>query len=199
MLIQDAIESIRGDVPGCPEPEVIKAYRNALIEFCKRTRVMTAWVNTTTAAMAVATISADQQVLDILDAQLQGQDINIVGLNDRDLTTATDEEPVLTWRNPNLPQIVPQPATSLDVQMLMVFAPGPAATTVDDAVWLRYSEDLEHGALARLMAKPGAAYSKPDVAAYHRSLFVQAMDRSAGDGSQVKRIANKLRTQKSAI
>lgn len=199
MLIQTAVEKIAGKVPGCPEPELINAYRNALTEFCKETRVMVAWINTTTVAMAAAVISPDQQVIDILDALLDGEEIDIVGMNDRAVTTATDEEPVLTWRNPNLPQVVPQPATSLDVEMLMVFAPGPAATEVEDTIWLRYSEALEHGALARLFAEPGSTYSNPALAGYHQDQFNSAMGTSESTGAVVKRVANKRRTKPASL
>lgn len=200
MLIQDAIEKIASKAPGCPEPELIDAYRYAAIDFCKRTRVMTAWITTTTAAMAVATISPDQQITDILDALFDGEEVSIVGINDRAVTTATDQAPVLTWRNPNLPQIVPQPALSREVQMLMVFAPGPASTTVDDSVWLRYSEELNHGALARLFAVPGVPYSNQALATYHQGMFDRAVsDAASTHGSALTREANKLRTKPSTI
>ncbi len=200
MLIQDAIEKITGKVAGCPEPELINAYRYALIEFCEKTRAMSAWVTTTTAAMAVATISPDQQVIDIVDALLDGGEIDVVGIMDRAITEATAEKPVLTWRNPNLPQVIPQPELSREVQMFMVFAPGPTAQDVEDAIWLRYSEALDHGALARLFAEPKQPYTDAGLATYHRTLFDNAISEAASvHGKTITRVANRLRTGKQSI
>jgi hypothetical protein len=200
MKIQDAVEAIASKFPGCPEPELISAYRYALIDFCTRSRCMTAWVTTTTADMAVATLAADQQVVDIIDALLDDEEIDIVGINDRAVTRATNECPVLTWQNPTLPIVIPEPPTSLDIQMLMVFAPGPAAEDIEDAVWIRHSEDINHGAMARLFAEANQPYTNLNLATYHEGLFERAIAKIAAKlGATRKTKANRLRTKPAGL
>lgn len=194
MLIVDAINKVAGKVPGCSELEIVSAYRYALIDFCIRTRCMTSWVTTTTNDLISPVITSDQQTVDILDALLDDQEIACAYMNDRAVTAATHEAPVLTWSNPNVPQVVPQPLVSKDLQLLLVFAPGPTATEIEDTIWMRYGEAIDHGALARLLLEPGRPYSNPQVGAFHGQQFDDAITKAAALlGSRVRTVARRLR------
>lgn len=200
MLIENAIAPLLGKLPSCPEPDVARAYLFALIEFCSKTKGMSAWVTTSTEDMKTPNLGLDQQVIDIIDATLDGKDLSIVMMNDRRVLTATDENPVLTWQNVNVPMVIPDPPEILEVQLLLAYAPGPTATTVEDTIYVRYQEALENGTLARLYAAPDAAWSKPALVAFHKGEFEKSIEEAKATFSKnVNASATKLRTTKGAL
>lgn len=200
MLIEDAIKPLVGRVTGCPELEIIRAYRFGLIEFCAKTNVMTSWVTTNTEDLKTPSLSMDQQVIDILDATLDGEDLNIVPMNSREVLTASAEAPVLTWQNPNVPMILPDPVEPLEVQLLMSYAPGPDSLQVEDTIYLRYQEALEEGAMWRLLKDSKRPWADPAQAAIHKGVFDQAAKEAASFVRRnIRTLATRLRTKKGPL
>lgn len=179
MQILDIIHSVLVDVPGCTEPDAVNAYRSALIEFCAKTKAMNAWVTVTTAEMQAPTISADEQVIEILQAKLAGKDIDVVQMNSPRLDDATADDPVLSYQNVNAPILTPMPATVTDVDLLFVFGPGPAAETISDEVWLRYADVIKDGAIGRLLMRPKKTYTDAALGAYYLQKFKEDMNGAA--------------------
>lgn len=200
MLIENAITPLLGKLPGCPEQEVERAYLFALIEFCTKTRAMSAWVTTTTEDLKIPSLNLDQQIIDIIDATMDGEDLTIVMMNDRRVLSATNESPVLTWQNVNVPVILPDPEETLEVQLLLAYAPGPTATTIEDTIYVRYQEAIENGALARLYAAPKSPWSDLSLVAFHKTQFDKSIEEAKAFLSKnINAAATKLRTAKGAL
>lgn len=200
MLIADAITPILSQVAGCPEVDVVNAYRYTVIDFCARTYVMTAWVTTTVSNMKAPALTADEQTVAILDAMIGSTPVSVRAINTRDLLTATADNPVITYQNPNVPVITPWPADDTEVQLLQVFTPGPNAVEFPDDVWLRYSETLNQGALSRLLARSKKPYYDPQEAARLRQLYDLETNGAAIAMSRNRSTpAIRLRTQKAPI
>jgi hypothetical protein len=185
MLINQAISPLMGKAPGCPELEMERAYLFATIDFCKRTRVMLSWVITTSDALLTPTITLDQQVTEIIDATINGEDLTIAKLNDRRVLNATVDKPVLTWSNANVPILMPTDVPAgTELQMLLVFAPGPTTTDIEDTIYLAHQEALEHGTLARLLAQPRQQWTDQATAGYYAGLFEAAVKDARSKQSQ---------------
>jgi hypothetical protein len=184
MQLLDMLKGVMGKVPGCPEGEAAAQMLNACMEFCERTYWLTEPVTITTSATPGATVSLDAQVLDIIEAKVGDDDLFITYVNDPRIDQLAPGKYALTFADPSYPLITPTPPVGTVVSLLIVSAPGPSAEGVADVLWLRHSEALTHGALARLLAEPKKAWSDPQTASYHHGRFEAAMQRAASDASR---------------
>lgn len=191
MLILDMLNSVLGRAPGCPESEAAQQMLNACMEFCERTYWLTEPVTITTPGQ---TVSLDAQVLDIIEAKIGADDLLITYVNDPQIDALSPGKYALTFADPSYPLIAPTPPDGTEIYLLIVSAPGPAAQAVADVLWLRHSEALTHGALARLLAEPKKPWSDSQTAMYYRGLFDEAMRRAAADaGRNRKTTGRRLR------
>lgn len=186
----DAISLFKHRVPGCPEFEAIQALRFAVIEFCKETSVLQAWVTKSSNALTfdTSTGEAPTQVVGLFDAFVDGVQAGIVHLNSAQIDEADETAPVITHNddlNTTL-AITPVPATVVDVRLLVSFAPTPDANEFDTHLWTMHREALRWGALARLLREPGTRYVDPNLAGTYRADFEAAMSK-ASTASSVNR------------
>jgi hypothetical protein len=180
MLYQDMLRGVLGRVEGCPEDEAINAMRNACMEFCASTYVLTVGSTIVVDPLDLSTtIPTDAQVIDIIEARIDNQPILVSWLNDPRLDELCTGEFAITFADPNLATLIPSPIEPITVELLVVMAPGPDSVEVADTVWLRYSEALEHGCLARLLEQPAKIWANTSVAAWHRAKFDDAIKQAS--------------------
>lgn len=195
MLYLDMLKGVLGKVKGCPEDEAVDAMRNACMEFCMDTRWLTS--DTTTATTGtLGALDMTLQVLDIVDAWIDGVQIPVTYLNDPALLDLGPTEYALTFDDASVVKLTPTPPAAVNLRLLKVIAPGPESTQVADVLWLRHSEALKHGCLARLMAAPGQSWANPALSVYHRGEFDAAITKAAAEaGLNRKQVGRRLRVK----
>lgn len=180
---------LRGVLPrvkGCPEGEAEDAMRNACMEFCTETRCLITGHTGTLDGTEVFEQQFILQVLDIIEARIDDVPILVTHVNDPRLLELCPGERAITFLDPSFCELTP-PATvdePVTLELLIAIAPGPESTGVNDVVWMRHSEALKSGALARLMAMPGVAWANPELAVYHERLFRDAITKAAADNGR---------------
>lgn len=178
----DAVDKVMQGVPGCSAPEAVEALRYAVIEFCTRTRVLTAWVDKSSDDLVFDTSGEEAtQVVQLLDAQIDGQDATVVHRNACEIQRASAMRPILVHRedlNTSF-EVLPAPDPAVPVRLFVALAPTPDATEFASFLWLAHRESLKHGALARLLAEPGTTYVNDAKAAWHMTEFQTKADEMA--------------------
>lgn len=198
MLYLDMISALLVRAKGCPEFEAVDAMRNACIEFCTETYWLTTGNQVVVDGTEVPVTDLHTQVVDILDAKIDGEDVLVTHLNDPAIEQLDDGCYALQFTDPNNPQLTP-PATTdapVTIDLLLAIAPGPESTEITDLLWQRWSEALKHGALCRLLEVPGKPWSNADAANYHRANFAKAMTTAAAQaGRNRQNVARRLRVK----
>lgn len=176
--------TVAARVEGCPHGMIVEALRDAAIEFCKRTRTHTIAQQVTLDGTEEPDFDLDEQVLDIIDASINGKRDNVCisYMND-----ASDEETLMTghyrirFTDANNFEIQPEPtlAAPITVDMMVVVAPGPTAGGIHINLWRAHHETLRSGALARLFLEPTKPWSNPQLGAYHEGKFKDAITTEA--------------------
>jgi hypothetical protein len=188
MLFADMLTGVLSKAKGCPEIEALVQMRNACMEFCERTRwLTTGYTATVTPADAAVPVGLDLQVLDIIEAWIGDKEVTVTHMNDPWLRCMRQSDVALIFSDPSYAQLVPSPTVDTEVELLLAIAPGPTATEVNDVLWLRKSEALTDGALARVLASPGVSWSNPAVAEYHGGRFERAIVSSAAEAGLNRR------------
>lgn len=197
MLFIDMLKGVLGKVKGCPEGEAADAMRDAVAEFLTDTRCMLADDIVVTAGTVPALADMASQVVDVIDASIEGDPVLVTYYNDPAIADLMSDSYVLTFKDPSGElTLTPTPPGPVNLRLLRLFSVGPEATQVADWVWLRHSEALKHGCLARLLAEPSKGWSNPGAAAFHESLFRDAKTRvKASHGINRKQVARRLRVQ----
>ncbi len=187
--VNDQLTNIAQVARRCPGPTLRRAYTRALREWCQQTQ----WLR----------LSLPGQTVVNVPVYNMGNDVNldIVGLRAVSLTQVIgthsqtyglDASDSSTW-NGNLPpglprryQYVPEGKVALDPApdkvytfvMSMILIPKESMAVdaqVPAAPLVKYSNDIESGALAYLLAIPGQPWSNPSMAAQYARDFKAAI------------------------
>lgn len=193
----DAVAKVMVGVPGCSVPEAVEALRYAVIEFCTRTRIVNTWAEKQSDALVFDTTgAAATQVVQLLDAKVDGRDATVLHRNSPDIERASWMRPALVHGedlNTSL-KVLPDPGVPLPVRLFVALAPTPDATEFPAFLWLAHREALKHGALARLLAEPGTTYVNDAKAVWHLTEFhTKADDLAAEIGLNQVVVAHRLR------
>jgi hypothetical protein len=196
MLYLDMLKGVLGQAKGCPEDVAAEAMRDACMQFMTETRCFLDddIVSTTGTVPAVAGMT--EQVVDIVDASIDGAPVLVTFINDPAIEDLRGDDYALTFTDPSGDlTLTPTPTAAVNLRLLRVMAPGPESTGVADVIWLRHSEALKHGCLARLLAT-----SKPwgdgSAAVFHESKFRDAITKvTAEHGINRKQVARRLRVK----
>ena len=200
------LDHVQPHVPDCPSPMIILAVRQACIEFCRSSRYLRVSLdpfNTVVgddeyelAPPADTVVSAILNVRcgsRLIDAAMQ-EDLDAEANYWRDL-----EGPPTRYLQPDEASIIlnPVPQEVVAVRILAALRPSQASGGVDEAIFERFLDPVASGALARLMAMPGVAWSNPQLAAYHADVFSSgvsvAADKAARGLTDNKRLRSKAR------
>lgn len=184
----DAVSEFAHLVPGCPEPEAVRALRYSCIEFAERTSVMTQWLETTSDLMTFDFATAGVQIVNVFDAFADGWRVSVVPLNAPQMLRATDAVPVVVHgadMNTTL-AVVPTPQIEVEVRLLAHLVPTPDSQSFSDSLWRLYRETVIDGAIRRLLAAPGTAY-------VDKASAGEALERFERKTSEVAAFASSMR------
>lgn len=201
MLLIDLVQRMFSRAKGLPEAEAVDALRNACIEFCQKTYVLTTGAQVVVDGTEVPVVDLTVAVVDVVEAEVGGKNVLVTHLNDPradDISAGDDPDYdyALRFAEPNNMELTPPATTDAPVtlDLLIVVAPGPDATEIDDFLWQRYHEPLLSGALYRVLAEPGRPWSNPEAAVFHKDRFDAAMeDAKAWAAKNRQTTARKLR------
>lgn len=203
MLYTDVLGPVLARVEGCPIELATEAMRNSCMDFCVRTRWLTTGITLTLDGSEVPSFALDQQVVDIFEARIDGEQVLVTHLNDPrcdDIADGTDPDYdyALRFTDPNTAELTPAPSATAPVvmEMLMAIAPGPTSTEIDLSLWRHWSEPLKFGALWRLYEEPGKPWADERAAAYCKGMYEQAILRATAEaGRNHIQPARQLRVQ----
>lgn len=193
------------DVPGITNPLAEQAIRNAVIDFCRRSRLYQkklAAINVV-GGTPTYTVTPDTGTLvsDFLTVLVNGKpidpqteawlDANVTNWR----TTATG--PARAYISPanNQLTIVPTPSESIASGLVVTVAQRPTRASTECPDWLLedYAEEIAHGAKWRLFAMKRKPWSDPGLAKFHMGEFNAAVGMAGARASQA-RTRTRLRT-----
>lgn len=183
---------VRPWAPGVPDPTAYKAIRNAVIEFCERTRL---WkyeddydVSVDDCNSGIFTPS-NSIVHDIEVVLHNGQELKPAATRDLDRLEKG-------WRTGETGGGLPKYYTQIDQSTLRIvpameghlylclrLKPAQDAKDVPEFIAREYSEVIGWGALSRILTVPGQPYSNPELATYYSQKFTDKIDRLSNKGT----------------
>ena len=190
MMFIDAIDKFMHLVPGCPEPEAVEALRDAVIEFCDKSKSWVYWVDKSSNSLS---FDPDDEAIPIalFDAYLGGDQLAAIDIN-QNVVEPPVNTTVLTFDRDHLwdsIQLLPAPPAVVTVRLLMAWKPTPWSSEFPDHLWFSRAEALKAGALARLMANAGTTYANPPMAGVHEQTFRAAISSAIGSAGVNRRTA----------
>lgn len=189
------LNEVMPELPSCPKAMVVNAIRNAVIEFCARSRV---WQVDLAAIAAVANQAAyafsppaASVVAEVISAWYDALPIypntqsDLADLYDNWTTEAGDPKYFVQNDTASL-ILVPMPDASLAsaITVKVALKPTRAATAVESWLSEKYLEEMAHGAKGRLLAIPKKPWSDAALSAYHTGLFEQGIASARLDAEQ---------------
>lgn len=189
MKFSDCINKFAHLAPGALEVELVDALRFAVIEFCKKSFILTDWHIKTASDMTFDTVATGLMPIALFDAFVGSRQADIYQVNAAQLASATGDSPVVTYKVDQLDtsiSITPTPNDSETVRLLLAMSPTPEANEYPDHLWMMHREALRAGALARLLSEPGTPYANEVRAQAYRQMFESEID-SAKTAASVNR------------
>lgn len=202
-------------VPGCPEPLMVQALRNAAISFCSRTdliqRIFTPDVVAGQNAFAID-VPNDMQIGRVLamsyknhrllpstpDDTYSALAIRGTAIGDAQPHTGSPRVYFQTTPDSGTFYVYPIPdapaALAAGITLRVSFVPDQDAETVDDTLFTSYCEGIANGALGRLLLMPGQTFSNANASKVFHDKFESAVtiarrDKEMGYTSGSQRIA----------
>lgn len=183
---------VRPWAPGVPDPTAYKAVRNAVIEFCERTRL---WkfeddYDVTEEQCNDGIFTPNGAILHDIEVVLfNGQKLDPISTTDLDRKEKG-------WRTNELGSGLPKfftqieqntlrivPAMAGHVYVCLRLKPSKDTMDVPDFIANEYAETIGWGALGRILTVPGQSFSSPDLATYYAQKFTDKIDRLNGKSS----------------
>ena len=181
-------DEVLPDVPGVPQNVALNAIRNAVIEFCEKTRI---WVVDQAAITGTINIAvypfvplAGTVVAGVVvgSAKYNGQRIEPTTqseLSDNNVlwSTRTGQPRHFLQENTKEFILTPMPSATLvnAITMKVALKPTRASTTVADWIVEMYREELAHGAKGKMFSMQKKPWSSADLAGYHTGRFDDAI------------------------
>lgn len=201
------------EVPGVAEPVAILAIRNACIEFCEKSLIITrdhdpitvkqnivdydlepptgyvvikiqqAWLDNNKLTPMAPDVVRDASVYNRLFAAYQSAPSTPQAYLQK------EERTVSVWP-------LPDKQYTYGLTLRVALKPTRASTSIEDVVFEDYAETIASGALSKLMASAGKPYTNLEMAGVHKSLFQQGINvarQRAGHGHVRSNLSVKLR------
>jgi hypothetical protein len=165
------------NVIGCPVPVMDHHVRLAAIDFCNKTRFHEAECEGASLYKGVITAEADAglEIVSVSTVHVDGERLaNKTKQTGLSMLNAgsTDRFYVVLWDGEIA--INPIPQTEVPVRVVATFRPTQTATVISD-VLTEWMDDIASGAIARIAALPGQAFSNPEISGYHMQKFNEAV------------------------
>jgi hypothetical protein len=176
-------------LPGCPDPQIEHELLRACQDFFTRSR---AWqviqapvaIAADQTSLAIAPADAEQELVRIEGAWLDGMRLNIFGVGDMDSAfpddwqTHTGAISTLVQITPGTVLLYPIPvsASATGLKLRMSVKPSDTATGIPDDQYVKYRDPLASGARSRLMLQAEKKWSNPGLGALNASVFDAAIN-----------------------
>lgn len=196
-LYEDFFPNVLYDVPGAPEPVVVNAIRNACIEFCEKSlvlvrdhdpitliankvdydleppggyvvvKVQKAWLEHSPLDPMAPDVVKDAAVYNRLFSSY------IAASSTPRAYLQKEERTISVWP-------MPEKKYQNGLTLRVALKPTRASTEVEDVILEDYAEIIAAGALARLMASPGKAYTNTEFAGVNQAKFISGINVARG-------------------
>lgn len=201
------------EVPGAPEPAVVLAIRNACIEFCEKSLILTRDHDPVTLVQGIVDYDLEPPtgylVVKVQKAWLENNILDPLApdfvrdasVYNRLFTSyesapntpkyylQKDERSITVWP-------VPEKRYPSGLTMRVALKPTRASTEIDDVIFEDYAETIACGALSKLMASAGKAYTNVEMAGVHAGYFQKGINvarQRAGHGHVRSNLSVKMR------
>jgi hypothetical protein len=167
--------------------------RQAAILFCRRSkadrRTLTDFNTVAGTAFYTLTPPSNAAMVEVMSVSLDGEDPGLEPLRSgqipRDAAVLTDTPKWFSaTQNGTQLQLIYAPDDVYAVQVQVAVEPSLSSTTIEDAIASRYGMEIAHGALERLFLIPKKPWTDPSTAAYHKTLFDQAIQNAKDEAEQ---------------
>ncbi|MEY9435581.1 phage adaptor protein [Bradyrhizobium elkanii] len=171
--------------PGCPEPTVINALRQAAQRFCETTR---AWrcndtFDVTMDTCAFVCVPDGAELFEIEAVTFDGRPIDPISVAEldrlmprwRDQTEAAQPR---YYTQLDFDTIRLAPAGEGTVQVWAFLKPSEDADQLPDFLGAKFARAIASGALADILLLPGQPFFNPDLASVHAARFQSVLDRN---------------------
>lgn len=176
-------------VPGCPEPTMERAIRDAAREFCRDAAAIIelTYPDTSPAGEGVMELaglaSAQKEISSLLEVRIDG---SVIGQLPLDYlrgrvdypTTAAGRPRAAFQTGPSQVTLWPTPDQAYDVQFLVSTAPTATATRLDPDLAGRWRSAVIHRAMAALAMQPDKSYTNPQLVAAGMALYRTEVSRA---------------------
>ena len=173
--------------PGCigaPEPLIDSCLLKAAIEFCERTRMWREVQTVQSTGNDPILAPADATIIKLEEARVDGRRLEPIAVADlsdmypsQDWMTLDPSDPCyITQLTPNAIMLVPPPADTVDVKLVMQLKPSQSTEQLPDFLYDLHQQVIADGALAEILATPGQSYTNPDMAGIYSARFQQKLD-----------------------
>jgi hypothetical protein len=180
------LPDVMPSVVGCADPVAVTAVRNACIEFCANTQywqeVQDEVVLTATDFPYTVPAPTGAQTVQVLAVAVNGRPLGPTTQDELDSRivdwrTKTGDPQVFFQYNPDElgVYLLPDANRTYSFQLRVAYAPNRTAAGVVSFVYEKHLEAIAAGALTRLLALPAQPWSNPQLAAYYRGFFNNAM------------------------
>jgi len=207
--LDDFLPEISPEVAGCPEPSIIIAARNSVIEFCEKSLYWAVNLDPIDVVANEHTYPLDspesdsivtgilvamhdgmpldptsEDLLDLEWPSYQNKYKNVLryGLGEPWRTTVVTKPALFFGPTPREIRLVGIPEASL-VDGLTIKAgikPNPTSEEVGDIVFEDYHEAIAWGALYRLLMQAGKAWANKEMAVSYKALFDEKVNEAKG-------------------
>lgn len=192
-LYEDFFPNVLYDVQGAPEPVVINAIRNACIEFCEKSLVLTRDHDPITVIQGIVDYDLEPPggylVVKVQKAWLEHNPLTPLApdivkdaavynrlFSSYEAGNSTprsylqkDERTISVWP-------APEKKYPNGLTLRVALKPTRASTEIEDVILEDYAETIAFGALARLMSSPGKAYTNLEMAAANQGRFLTGIN-----------------------
>lgn len=193
-LYEDFFPYVLPDVVGAPEPLVVHHIRNACIEFCEKSLILTRDHDPIT--VVANTVDYDLEpptgylVVKVQKAWLDNMPLDPIApdfvrepavynrlyatYNAESASTPRgylqkEERSISVWPKPDRKY-------TNGLTMRVALKPTRTSTSIEDVIFEDYAEAIAQGALYRLQLSPNKAYSNAEMAAINKGLFEQGIN-----------------------
>ena len=182
--LTDFYRFIRPGCIGAPEPLIDSCILKAAIEFCERTRMWREVNTVQSTGNDPIPAPADSAIIKLEDARVDGRRLEPIAVADlgdmypgQDWMTLDPCDPCyVTQMTPNAMMLVPSPAATVSVKLVMQLKPSQSAEHLPHFLYDLYQQVIADGAMAEILATPGQSYTNPDMAGIYSARFQQKLD-----------------------
>jgi len=184
MTLDDLMQYLLPELPGCPDPTVRLAILRAAREFCNETL---AWTETQDPVLAVDGTSTYDVDLPSGSSLVMVRDVFVGNRRLTPVTVASLQTQLPAWQTAQASEpsfyrmtddrtginVYPIPLNANSVYLVIraAYAPKPSATTLPDILGGIYLDAITSGVKANLMAMPNTNWTNPGLSAYYQGIF----------------------------